>query len=185
MVYISVLKAFLCYTFISHPSPDSEPALKQLKYSRKQRLLWLKLRKDGRRDGRRDRRREERGPFDEAKAARGLIAALRARGYSAAAGQGRAGSDSRVPGGGEGLVRPPGLSCRRSGDPQPLGSRLCGAGGCRHLLRAPPHKTGSPAGLTVPVYPRGSSPDSRSSAGDAGDAGGRRCHHLAETCPCC
>lgn len=60
MVYISGLKAFISYTFISHPSPDTEPALKQLKYSRKQRLLWLKLGR-ARRDGRRGRRREERG----------------------------------------------------------------------------------------------------------------------------
>lgn len=32
--------------------------------------------------------------------------------------------------------------------------------GCRHLLRVPPRERGSPAGLTVPVHPRGSSPDS-------------------------
>lgn len=62
MVYISGLKAFISYTFISHSSPDTEPALKQLKYSRKQGLLWLKL-GQARKDGRKDRRREERPPI--------------------------------------------------------------------------------------------------------------------------
>lgn len=55
---------------------------------------------------------------------------------------------------------------RRSRDPQPLGSRLLRGWGCRHRLRAPPHKTGSPAGRTAPA-----------AQVDARDAGGRRCHH--------